>query len=429
MNFFRAHPLGFWFIFWGELAERASYYGMRAILALYLVDRLGFSESSASVVVAAFGAAVYLLPLAGGYIADRGLGKYRTIVLFSLPYILGHVILGIESRPFLYLALGLLAMGSGVIKPNLSPLMGLTYQQQRPGQDQLLADAFAMFYFAINVGATASSWVMPLLRTWYGYAIAFLFPAGLMAIAFLLFAAGKPFYAVEPRRQASLTPEERRERWQTLMRLTALFVVVAFFWSIFEQSPSTWTLFAREYLDLQIGSWTLQPDQLQTLNPLLILVLLPALTVFWRVLARWGLPLRETDKMLLGFVLTAITMALMAVAGYRAEISGKVSVYWEVAAYVLITLAEICISVVGLELAFTLAPATMKSFITACWLATIFLGNLLNTQLTRLYKDVLAPGSYFALLTAMLVPATIAFVLIARRFNRNSQKPVAGDSF
>lgn len=410
------HPIGFWFFFWGEFAERCSYYGMRAILLLYMIDRLGFSEGRASEVMSYFIAACYLLPLVGGYLADNYFGKYRTIVGFSIPYILGHVILGGESVPFLVIALALLAMGTGVIKPNISTLMGLTYDQQRPGQTRLRSDAFAIFYGAINIGAAISSFAMPWIRTSYGYQIAFLFPAALMAVAFIIFASGKPFYAKETIRRASLSPEDRQERLVVLGRIMGLFLVVTFFWSIFDQSASTWTLFARDYLDLQVFGWTLPPDAIQGLNPILILLLLPPITLFWHFLARLGLPLKATDKMLIGFVLTGATMAIMSAAGYRAETLGRVSVFWEVVPYIMITAAEICISVVGLELAFTAAPHSMKSFVTGCWFLTVFVGNMLNSQITP-YYDRLSPGVYFGLFALLMIPVTLAFILIARRFN------------
>lgn len=411
------HPIGFWFFFWGEFAERCSYYGMRAILLLYMTERLGFNDGLASSTMAYFMAACYLLPLVGGYLADNYFGKYRTIVGFSVPYILGHVILGIESVPFLVIALSLLAMGTGVIKPNISTLMGLTYDQQRPGQTRLRSDGFALFYGSINIGAAISTFAMPWLRNHYGYQIAFLFPAALMAMAFVIFASGKPFYAQEKIERTSLTPEQRRERLAVLGRIFGLFIVVTFFWSIFDQSASTWTLFARDHLDLELFGWTLPPDALQGLNPILILLLLPPITLLWHFLARIGIPLKATDKMLFGFVLTGITMAIMAAAGYRAAAVGQVSILWEVVPYVMITIAEICISVVGLELAFTAAPNSMKSFVTACWLLTVFVGNILNSQVTPYYAK-LSPGPYFTLFALVMIPVTLAFFFIARRFNR-----------
>jgi len=416
------HPPAFLFFFWGELAERASYYGMRAILALYMVDVIGFTRGQSSMAMSMFIAACYFLPLVGGWLADRYFGKYWIIVGFSIPYILGHVILGIENVYFLVTALALLAMGSGVIKPNISTLMGLTYDQQRPGQDKLRSDAFALFYFAINVGAFASSFAMPLIRDRYGYAIAFLFPTILMVIAFAIFAAGKPFYAVEVIRRTPPSSTERREQLLVLSRLGAIFLVVAFFWSIFDQSASTWTLFARDHLDLNFFGQTIPADMIQSVNPLLIMILLPPITLLWRVLASLGLNLRPTDKMMIGFVLTMVTMGIMTAAAMIATEEYKPSVVWQIVAYIIITTAEICISVTGLELAYVAAPKTMKSFVTACWLLTVFVGNLLNIPLTRMYDDVLPPHIFFGMLTLMMAVVSAVFAIVAAWFNRASAR-------
>src|SRR5436190_4505429 len=211
------HPIAFWFIFWGEFAERASYYGMRAILPLYLADVLLFPANSP--VYYWFKMAVYFLPLLGGFLADRYIGRYWAIVGFSVPYVLGHFILGFENYIALVIALTLLAIGSGVTKPNISALLGMTYDQQRPGQEKLLSAAFRWFYFSINFGAFLSTATLPTLRDHYGYAIAFLFPALLMSGALIAFASGKRYYAVEAPGPSSASPEQRREQWSTLLTL------------------------------------------------------------------------------------------------------------------------------------------------------------------------------------------------------------------
>src|SRR5262249_39794154 len=221
---------GFWFFFWGEFAERASYYGMRAILPLYMTQRLLLPDDQAAEWYSYFKAACYLLPLLGGYLADRYFGKYWTIVGFAVPYVIGQFLIGVESRAVLVLALLLLACGSGVIKPNISALMGLTYDQRRPGRVQLRANAFLWFYFAINVGSTLSLFALPLVRDRFGYQVAFLFPAGLMAVALVVFAAGRRYYAVEKvGRRPETTPEERRQQRRALRGLFSIFAVMIFF--------------------------------------------------------------------------------------------------------------------------------------------------------------------------------------------------------
>jgi POT family proton-dependent oligopeptide transporter len=438
IGWLKSHPTGFWFFFWGEFAERCSYYGMRAILAKYMADQLGLGQENAATYMSFFIAACYFLPLVGGYVADNVFGKYWTIVGFSIPYILGHVILGFESFSFLVIALVLLAMGSGVIKPNISTLMGLTYDQQRPGLTKLRSDAFAFFYFAINFGAAISQFAMPPIRTAYGYAVAFLFPAALMVVSFAIFAAGKKYYAIETIEHRERSPEEKAERWRVLGRIFGLFLLVMFFWAIFDQSASTWIFFAEACMDCHMFGVRIDPDQIQAFNPVFILVLLPMVTLFWKFLDRRGITVRATDKMIVGFILTAVTMGIMAFAAWLtgpAELKtivkdgkehtqwmvaaqNQVSVWWQVFAYLVITVAEILISVTGLELAYTAAPKSMTSFVTACWLLTVFLANLLiNAPVTRLYNQM-QPMIYFAALTGVLLIVTVAFVIVARRFNR-----------
>src|SRR4051794_5028346 len=140
---------------------------MRGILLLYMVQVIRFSGNNATSLYSGFKMACYFLPLVGGYLADRYFGRYWTIVGFSVPYVLGHFILGIPTEVALLIALALLAGGSGVIKPNISTLMGQTYDQQRPGMDRLRSAAFLWFYFAINVGALISQLAMPEIRQQY----------------------------------------------------------------------------------------------------------------------------------------------------------------------------------------------------------------------------------------------------------------------
>jgi POT family proton-dependent oligopeptide transporter len=426
VQFFARHPVGFWFFFWGEFAERASFYGMKAILTLYMVDKLGFSKADAGTKMSLFMAGCYFMPLLGGYLADRFFGKYWTIVGFSLPYIVGQVIIGLDNPVFLYIAMALLAMGSGVIKPNISTLMGLTYDKERPGQEQVRSEAFAMFYGAINIGAAISTLIMPWLRSHYGYFAAFMFPAVLMVLAFTVFAGGKRYYATEVITRTRKTPEERAQQWKVLGQLLGLFLLVTFFWAIFDQSAITWIYLAKEYLDLSLFGFHVEPDQVQALNPIFIVCFLPLVTLLWNTLAGRGIRVRATDKMVVGFLLTAVAMSLQAAAGYLAVSTGaRVSLWWQVGAYLIITLAEILISVTGLELAYTAAPKSMKGFVTACWLLTVALANLLiNAPITRLYPSnepglhFETPGGYFSALTGIMLVVTVAFVFVARRFNR-----------
>ena len=551
------HPTAFWFFFWGEFAERCSYYGMRAILALYMVDKLGVEKGDAGTYMSLFIAACYFFPLIGGFVADNFLGKYWTIVLFSVPYVVAQFLVGVENKYVVLGALTLLAMGSGVIKPNISTLMGMTYDAQRPGQTQLRTSAFSWFYMAINIGAFLSQLVMPRLRTGYGYQAAFLFPAALMAMALVVFALGKRFYPAEAIRrkltEGDIVPPagrtvtglpvsydvltadqfaaDRKAKFDTLGRIGAVFLTVMFFWAIFDQSASTWIFFADTYMNCTLFGYPAPADSIQAFNALFIVLLVPVSVYLFKLF-----PVRPTTKMMLGFLLTGLSMVIMAAAGFQAgtkteklklttpegalvlpydgakldafgaapaaafggvtatdwkyneqskkleftagilalpgtdrvvkiaaghaetaepevyttsgvaetlmksgdELAAvkpgpatatlevvdwvppadRVTVWWQVLAFLIITVAEILVSVTGLELAFVAAPASMKSFVTACWLAVVFLANLLiNAPITQLYPK-LAPGVYFAGLAGAMAVVTLVFLPIAARFNR-----------
>ena len=548
------NPTAFKFFFWGEFAERCSYYGMRAILALYMTDKLGVDKGDAGTYMSLFIAACYFFPLAGGYIADNFLGKYWTIVLFSVPYVVAQFLVGVENRYVVFGALVLLAMGSGVIKPNITTLMGLTYEQQRPGRKQLLTDAFSWFYMAINIGALLSQFAMPRLRTAYGYQVAFLFPAGLMAAALIIFALGKRFYGKEsitrkvdasgpvppegrtttglpiiyqPQTAAEIAEDKKLKR-DTLARIGALFLTIMFFWAIFDQSASTWIFFADTYMDCTLFGRPTPADSIQAFNALFIVILVPLFVALFR-----AFPLRATTKMGIGFAFTSLSMVIMAFAGLQAgaaskqlrlttaegatvlaydgtpldqfpadgpvistegakynpetkklEIAGlmlvklgdgrvlkvsgghlgtppdakslegtpvlegvyktgeelasvspepgtaklevidwvkpseRVTVWWQVLAFFIITVAEILVSVTGLELAFRAAPQSMKSFVTGCFLAVVGVANLfINAPFTQLYPK-LPPATYFAVLAGAVGLVIVAFIPIASKFNR-----------
>lgn len=435
----KEHPRGFWFIFWGELAERSSFYGMRAILALYMVDILGFSKARSGIYVSAFIMACYILPLVGGWIADRYLGKFKTIIYFAVPYVLGHIVIGEwQANLGLIVALALLAGGSGTIKPNISTLMGLMYEEQ--GKKHLLTQAFSWFYGAINIGAATSMIMVPWVRSHfgetnspaYGYKIAFMVPAGLMVASLLLFYLGKRNYPKEKIAKASEvveTPEQKAEKWRVIRNLSGVFAIIVFFWSVFDQAASTWVFMARDYLDLSIfGLFSIDADQMQGLNPVLIIILIPFFNWLWGAIKRkrGGEDLHPTHKMTLGFFLVVFAMAVMSIAGF---LSGavKVSIFWQALCYILITMAELCISVVGLEFAFTQAPARLKSTIMALFLLTVFAGNFIAGWYNVLYdKLTLAHGAkgagmHFGIITIVMVVISLVFVFVGKKY-REKQK-------
>jgi POT family proton-dependent oligopeptide transporter len=480
------HPPAIWFFFWGEFAERSSYYGMRAILFLYMTNALHLATAGANRTYYAFKMACYFLPLVGGIIADRWLGRYWTIVGFAVPYVAGHFILGIPHEFAMIGALALLAGGSGVIKPNISTLMGQTYDKLRPGQHQLRTAAFLWFYLSINIGALISQLAMPQIRQWYilghltpdvrlhaeqmlakgedissivpddvlqtAYGIAFQFPAWLMVLSLLIFAAGKRFYSDEKPQRHVLTPDERRLQWTTLVRLFGIFALIVLFWFGYEHNDTLWISFIQDYVDLRVPhtTTTIAPDQLQFLNALFVIILVPTFNRLFLLLdpnAKIFTPMR---KILAGFLLTAASIGIMSLAGFlvqghteqimeagkSVEVSTeKVSVAWPAMAYIVLTFGEVLLYGTMLELAYAAAPKSMKGFITACFLLTNTLGNFLNMGWTPLYggslsdamdkRGPLLPGQFFGITGLVVLAAAIAFVYIGRQFERTQAEAAA----
>ena len=425
------HPIAFLFFFWGEFAERASFYGMRAILPLYLTTKLHYSDAVGGAAYFWFKMACYGLPLLGGFLADRYFGKYRTIVWFSVPYVLGHFVLGIENATAAAIALILLAGGSGVIKPNISTLMGETYDQQRPGQTQLRSAAFMWFYFAINVGALISTLSLPYLRDNYGYATAFQFPAWLMVISLGVFAMGKRHYATETITYKSPTPEERAQRRSTVFRLLGIFGLMVLCWIPYEHNDSIWVFFARDYIDLRVPftTMTLAPDQLQFLNPLCVMIFAPLFAWLFPKFDPQATFFTARTKILMGFIFGTLASGVITTAGFLGKADAKISIIWLASAYVLLTISEVLVYGTGLDLAFSAAPESMKGFITGCFLLTMTFANFFNSVWVQFYggslidpvneRGSLSPGVFFGISGLFVLAAAVILTLM----DRKEQKP------
>jgi dipeptide/tripeptide permease len=481
-----SHPPAIYFFFWGEFAERASYYGMRAILFLYMTKALMMSTAVAGPAYSGFKAACYFLPLVGGLIADRWLGRYWTIVGFSVPYVLGHFILGIPNEMAMFIALALLAGGSGVIKPNISTLMGETYDAKRPGQDGLRSAAFLWFYFAINVGALVSTIALPEVRQHYimshlepgllaqaesmlaegkditpivpnellkeAFGVAFAFPAWLMVASLLIFALGKPFYHDKKPERRVLTPEERRLERQALRRLFGIFGLIVLFWIGYEHNDTLWVGFISDYVDLKVPFFdkTVAPDQLQFLNPLFVIIMVPVFSILFVRLDPHVRIFTPVRKILAGFLLTTAAVAIMSVAGFMVqghteqvmqagkmvELSTvKLSLAWPAMAYIVLTVGEVLLYGTMLEVAYTAAPKSLKGFVTACFLLTSTLANFINMAWTPFFggslgdeaaqRGPLSPGVFFGITALITLAATVAFIFIGRQFERGQAEASA----
>jgi POT family proton-dependent oligopeptide transporter len=268
-----------------------------------------------------------------------------------------------------------------------------------------------------------------------------------MALALAVFAAGKRYYATEtigPR--PAVGPMERAEQRRVLVSLFGIFGLMVCFWVAYEHNDNLWVFFARDHMDLTAPSWVpewftrevvkngvarseIAPDQFQFINAALILILVPLSTWFWPRVDPTGRRFPHAAKMLMGFLFTAGAPAAMAAAAVIAGDGEKVAKFWIVLAYFLLTVGEVLVYGTGLDLSYAYAPARMKGFVTACFLLTIFLGNLINTQFTKFYEKLpgwwplggrpLTASEYFALDVGIVLAAAVAFYFVGRKFTRS----------
>ena len=401
-------PPGIPWIIGNEAAERFSFYGMRAILVvymtryLYLMDGAGgtpMSEAEATEHYHAFAAWVYFTPLLGALLSDIFLGKYRTILLLSLVYCGGHAALAFmgtrgHSPYWLFAGLLLICIGSGGIKPCVSSNVG---DQFGPSNQHLLTRIYNWFYFSINLGSGISTLLTPWLLDWYGPHWAFGVPGVLMGVATLLFWMGRHKFAHIPPGGAKFFRELRsREGLVALAKLIPLFLFFAVFWSLYDQTASTWVFQAGQMNCKFLGiNWL--ASQIQAINPFLILGFIPLFTlVIYPFIERFA-PLTPLRKIGSGLFLITLSFALTALAQSWIDAGRTPSIGWQLLAFAIITAAEMMVSVVGLEFAYTQAPKNMKSMIMSIFLFSTFIGNMFTSTTNRFIQIPSAAGQQAAL--------------------------------
>jgi proton-dependent oligopeptide transporter, POT family len=389
-------PPGVPHIIGNEAAERFSFYGMKAVLAVFMVHYLhlmdgggsAMSEAEATAKVHLFNGAVYLTPLLGALLADIFIGKYRTIIALSLVYCAGHAALAAmgvfgHSPWWLMAGLGLIALGSGGIKPCVSAHVGDQFGARNA---HLLSRIFNWFYFSINIGAFVSMLLTPWLLEWHGPHWAFGVPGVLMAIATLVFWLGrKRFIHVPAGGRGFLREIVSGGGWKVMLKLLPLYLFVAMFWALFDQTGSTW-IFQSQDMDRRFLGFEWLPSQIQSLNSVFVLTFIPLFSyVIYPLIGRvWKLtPLRKIG---LGLFIMAGSFALVAIIQEWIDGGARPNISWQILAFALLTIAEVMVSIVALEYAYTQAPKTMKSLIMCFYLGAVAVGNFLVAGVNHLIQ-------------------------------------------
>lgn len=433
-------PPGVPYIIGNELAERFSFYGMRAILVIFMMNYLrnaageldGMTKPEANVVNHLFIVGVYAFPLLGGIISDVFWGKFRTIMVLSLVYCLGHLSLAIdETRLGLYIGLFLIALGAGGIKPCVSANVGDQFGARNQG---LLPRVFGWFYLSINLGAAASTLVTPLLLQDYGPRLAFGVPGVFMLLATVIFWLGRYKFAhVPPRGPAVikevLAPGEGRA---AIWNLSLIYIFIAMFWCLFDQTSSAWVQ-QSELMDrtiplhwIGIGTidqpFQILPSQIQAANPILILILTPTFTYFVYPWLGRVVNLTPLRKMGIGFFLAVGSFAISALIEHDIESGGKPHVNWQFLSYLVLTAGEVMVSITALEFSYTQAPKNIKSFVMSVYqLIAVAGGNLLVVIVNWLIQDEdgksrITGTQYYWFFTGAMLLTAIIFPVVAMRY-------------
>ena len=388
-------PPGIPYIIGNEAAERFSFYGMRTILTVFMFRYLhlmsdsvlpAMSKAEAQEHYHTFSSWVYFFPILGALVSDGLLGKYRIIIQVSLLYCLGHLALafigsgGLTPQQWLWAGLLLIALGSGGIKPCVSAHVG---DQFGARNEHLMEKVYQWFYFAINFGSTLSTMLTPWLLEWYGPHVAFGVPGVLMAIATFTFWLGRNSYIhVPPGGMAFLREVFSRDGVLTILRLSAVYLCIAVFWALFDQTSSAWVLQAED-MNLRWLGFDWLPSQIQVLNPILVMAMIPLFQFL--IYPALGRLVRLTPLRKIGTGLFVMTVGFGLSAVVQGWIDGgaRPSVAWQFAAYCIVTAAEIMVSITGLEFSYAQAPKTMKSVIMAVWMLSISLGNFVTAAVNH----------------------------------------------
>jgi POT family proton-dependent oligopeptide transporter len=375
-------PSGIPYIVGNEGAERFSYYGMRAILVVfmtqYMTTRTGMpdhlNEMQAKVWFHNFVSAVYFLPLIGAVVADAFFGKYRTIIWLSLVYCAGHLALALDdTRNGLLLGLTLIAIGAGGIKPCVSANVGDQFGQSNA---HLLPRVFNWFYAAINSGSTVATILIPFVLHRYGPHYAFAIPGILMLIATIIFWSGrKKFVHIPPGGMQFIREAFSMETWRVVRRLAVLYIFIAMFWALFDQTSSSW-VFQAAHMNRHFIWGNLEPEQFQVINPAMVVILIPIFTYVIYPTVNKFYRLTALRKIGIGFFLAVPSFLIPAWVETRIAHGELPSIGWQVLAYAFITAAEIHISITGLEFSYTQAPKRMKSLIMGIFLCSTTVGDL-----------------------------------------------------
>ncbi len=474
----RSKTLGFVTLFLIEMWERFGYYGMTAVVVLFMVQQLSYGDDRANLTFGAFTALAYAVPAAGGYIGDKVLGSKRTMVLGALVLVCGYLLLAVPDRPaLLFPALGLVAVGGGMFKANPANLISRIYE----GDPAQIDSAFTMYYMAVNVGATASQIATPLIAIAFGWHVAFAVCAAGLLLGllnyffmrrFLAHAGSKPDF--EPLDVGRLVLVllgiavatvcvtfiiQNRDVARGVVALAFVGMVVIFglmmkrgsererkglwaviiltseamlFFIFYQQMSTSLTLFSLRNVDLDLFGYQVPAGQVQALNPIWIFILSPPLAWLYNRLGKKGDDFHISTKFAMGFAILSLGFFLYGISGRFAD-GGKVSFFWMVAGYAFQSLGELLISGLGLAVVARYVTPSLRGFLMGVYFLSTglsqYLGSFVATY-ASVPEGVTSPVQSLPLYTNLFMKlglvAVIGTVIAAALIPLMKRLPEAG---
>jgi proton-dependent oligopeptide transporter, POT family len=463
------YPKSVPFIIGNEAAERFSYYGLRSILVTFLVAQFynpshlasltPQAEAHANEVTHLFVTLSYFMPLVGGIMADWFFGKYKVILYVSLIYCLGNLFTSSFTTNLNLFTTGLvlIAIGAGGIKSCVSANVG--DQFDKSNQD-LLSKVYGWFYFSINAGSMISTMLIPWVYANYGPRMAFGIPGTLMALATIIFFSGRKMYVRVPpagvnknnfvfistyalfnrgKKQKGQSwldvakdkfDPEKVEGIKAVYRVMSVFVFALAFWIVWDQNLSEWVLQAAKMdrtINVGFTKFTLLAGQVQTFNPVFLLLFIPIFNYWlYPFFDRTGLKATPLRRLGVGLVLTALSFVIIALIQSNIDRGGHPTIWWQVFAYVILSAAEVLVSITGLEYAYTHSPKSMKSTMTAIWLMVVSVGNLITAMINGNIsnKGFLAPymtgANFYWCFVGMIVVFIVVFFFVSPRIKEHN---------
>ncbi len=414
------HPIGLFVLFFTEMWERFSYYGMRAILVLYLISQtdvvnagLGWTNREALALYGWYTMMVYVMSIPGGIIADKLLGQKKSVLVGGILLLFGHSILAIEAMWAFYTGLVLIVCGVGMLKPNISTMVGGLYKKGDIRRDK----GFTIFYIGINVGAFLSSLIVGYVGEVYGWHYGFGLAGIGMFLGILQYVLGQKYLKEvgnflgdsqnEQEKALLKKPLTKIEKDRVLVLIIS-FLLVIVFWGAFEQAGGLMNIFTMEKTDRMLMGWQIPASWFQSLNAMFIIFLGTTVATYWANRKLKGKVSTSLYKMIIGLIIMGAGFFFMTGATAQLESTGTSAMYWLVLAYLFHTIGELCLSPVALSFITKLAPVKYASIMMGVYFAMTGFGSKLAGLLGEWSESLGA----FAIFTGIAVFCVIFGLLM-----------------